>query len=91
MIKEYKAWFDAFQRGKEVKNAVAAKNFQWMGSSLAGLIGAVLVIAQASGYYIPVSEEDIAKVGIGIAAIWEFVSAVLTVVTTSKIGIENQD
>ena len=91
MIKEYQALFDVFQKGKEVKNAAAVKNYQLMGSALAGLLGSALVIAQASGYYIPISQEDIAQVGIGIASLWEFGSVILTVISSKKVGLPTQD
>lgn len=87
MINEYKALFDVFQKGKEVKNAAAVKNYHLMGSALAGLLGSALVIAQASGYYIPISKEDIAQVGVGIASLWEFGSVILTVISSKKVGL----
>lgn len=86
MIKEYQAFVEAFQKGKMIKNAVQAKNFQLMGNSIAGLLTSLLVISQAFGYRIPVDEQTVQAAGAGIGSIWFIINAVITVVSTEKVG-----
>ena len=90
MINEYKAFVDAFQKGKMIKSAVQAKNFQLLGNSVAGLLTALLIISQGLGYHIPVDSQTVQSIGAGIGSIWFMVNAVITVVTTDKIGVKRR-
>ena len=88
MISEYKAFFEAFQKGKEVKYAIEVKNFQLLASAVAGLLTALFTISQGFGYHIPVSQETINQAASGLGSIYTIAMAICTVISTSKIGVK---
>lgn len=89
MINEYKAILEVFKEGKEMVGAAKAKRFQLFGNSLAAFLTAAFTIAQGFGYHIPVSNETIMTASSGIGSIWLIINAVITVISSKKIGIKN--
>lgn len=77
-----------FHEGKELENAATWKNTQLLGNHLATLIGAILVIAKAFGYQIPITDDQLPLIGGALAFFFGFANAILTVVTSSKIGFK---
>ena len=89
MINEYKAIMEVFKEGKEIVGAAKAKKFQLMGNAIAAFLTASFTIAQGFGYHIPVSNETIMTASSGIGSIWLIVNAIITVISSKKIGIKN--
>ncbi len=88
MIAEYKAFFEAFKQGKELANAKAWKNRQFVTNHIIALMMACGVIAQAFGYYIPVDQATLTEAVGGGFAIWNVINSILVVVTSTKVGIK---
>jgi hypothetical protein len=88
MIKEYGAFFEAFKEGKELINSATWKKRQILINHLVAFISAGAVIAQASGYYVPVDEAQITEIVGGGYALVAFVNTILTYVTSAKVGIK---
>lgn len=78
----------AFDAGKMIKNAVQAKNFQWMSSGIGALLTAAFTISQGFGYHIPVDQETINQIGSGAGALYLTINAIITVVTSEKVGFK---
>lgn len=86
MIKEFKAFFELFQRGKELTNAAVWKNRQIAGNAVAGLLSAGIVIGGGFDININIDQQTINAAGAGIAAIVGIANAVLTAITSKKVG-----
>jgi len=87
MIKEYTAFLEVFNKGKMIKNAVMAKNVQLFSSAVGSFLIAVNVIATGMGYHIPLDDATLTQVGGGIGSVYLFVNAIITVVTSEKVGL----
>ena len=82
-----KDFFQAFSAGKELANAATWKNTQLVGSKLAILLGALLAIANAFGYFPQVTTQDALTLAGGIAVLVGMLNGTATVVSTTKIGV----
>ena len=82
-----KDFFQAFTAGKELANGAAWKDAQLVGSKLAILLGALLAIANAFGYFPQVTTQDALTVAGGIAVLVGMLNGTATVVSTTKIGM----
>jgi hypothetical protein len=88
MINEYKAFFEAFKIGKQLTNSATWKNRTLTTNLISGLVVSVTVIAQGAGYYISIDPEQLSQlIGGGYAALGVF-NAIMTCVTSSKVGIK---
>lgn len=88
MINEFKAFFTLFQQGKVISNAATWKNRQIAGNAMVGLLSSALVIAGGFGVAINVDADTINAAGAGIAALVTIANAVLTVITSDKVGVK---
>jgi hypothetical protein len=86
MIKEFKAFFELFQRGKELTNAAVWKNRQIASNAVAGLLSAGMVIGGGFGMDINIDQQTINVAGAGIVAIVGIANAILTAITSKKVG-----
>ena len=82
-----KNFFDAFQAGKSLANATTWKNAQLLGSKLAILLGALLPIANAFGYFPELTVQDTVTVAGAVVVIAGMFNGAATVVSTDKIGL----
>lgn len=82
-----KDFFQAFKAGKELANGAAWKDAQLVGSKLAILLGALLAIANAFGYFPQVTTQDALTVAGAIAVLVGMLNGTATVVSTTKIGL----
>jgi hypothetical protein len=82
-----KNFFDAFQAGKSLTNATTWKNAQLLGSKLAILLGALLPIANAFGYFSELTVQDTVTVAGAIVVVVGMFNGAATVVSTDKIGL----
>ena len=82
-----KDFFQAFTAGKELANGAAWKDAQLVGSKLAILLGALLAIANAFGYFPQVTTQDALTVAGAIAVLVGMLNSTATVVSTTKIGL----
>jgi hypothetical protein len=87
MIKEFQAFFELFKKGKELTNAAIWKNRQIAGNAVVGVLTAGLVIAGGFGFNVAVDQQTIMAAGGGIAALVSIINAVITVVTSKKVGL----
>ena len=81
------SFIQAFRAGCELANAATWKNAQLLGSKLAILLGALLAIANAFGYFPQVTTQDALTVAGGIAVLVGMLNGTATVVSSPKIGL----
>lgn len=85
------AIFQVLKKGYSVANPAAWKKGQITGSVLAGLIGSVIGLAKVYGYELPLTDDQIIAIGSAIVAIVGlFVTPVVTVASTDKIGLPSE-
>lgn len=87
MIKEFGAFLNLFRQGKELSNSATWKNRTNMANALTGILSSAVVIAGGFGYEIPVAEEQLQQVGLGLAAVVCLVNIVVHVITSKKVGL----
>lgn len=76
-----------FHAGKELENSATWQNRQMLGNALVALLGAAPVIAHMFGVTINLTADQITIIGSGLAAFYGLANSVLTVITSSRIGI----
>lgn len=86
MIKQLQAFLVLFQHGQELSNAATWKNYQIAANAVIGLLSTGVAIGGGFGVAMPVDSNTINAVGAGIAAAVTLVNAVLTVITSKKVG-----
>ena len=79
---------EVVQKGKAVSNPEAWKKGQVTSNALAAFLVALLGAAQAFGYDIPLSAEQINYISGGLLSVYGMYNVVATVVTTEKIGVK---
>lgn len=79
--------FSAFRQGKELTNAATWKNRTVAASTVAGLLASLVAIAGAFGYRVDVDQDTLQAVGAGVTAFISLASAVMHVVTSSRVGL----
>ena len=90
MIAEFKAFFTAFQKGKEVADPTKWKTNQITVNTLVALLGSFIVIAGGFGYNLHIDEDTLTKLCSGILAAVSVVNTVLTCITSTKVGIKEK-
>lgn len=88
MIKRAKAAYTLLQKGKAVADPAKWKSHQITATALTGVIWAALQVAEVFGYAIPVDEQTVDSIAVGILAL---VNWVLTLSTSEKIGLQSGD
>lgn len=78
------ALLDLFRKGAIVTDPVLWKTRQVNANLLIPAIAALFATAKAFGYDVPISQEDIASLSIGLLAV---INGLLTVTTTTKLGL----
>ncbi len=86
MIAEFKAFFTAFQQGKELTHSATWKNRQAAGNAVTALLASGVVIAKGFGFDLAIDEQTLTVAGMGIAALVTVANSILTVVTSAKVG-----
>ena len=85
------ALFSVFRKGKEVANPEAWKKGQITGSVIAGLLAAIVALAKAFGYDLPLSDEDILSIGTSIVVIVGlFINPAITIASSKKVGLSTE-
>ena len=84
MIKRAKAAYTLLQKGKAVADPAKWKSHQIAATALTGVIWAAFQAAEAFGYAIPIDEQTVDSVAVGILA---FVNWLLTISTSEKVGL----
>ena len=87
MIDEFKAFFVAFQKGKQLASSATWKNRTIATNALVAFLGAVLLIAKGFGYDIHLDQDTLAALAGGIAAIVPVFNAIMHVITSAKVGL----
>lgn len=88
MIKRAKAAYTLLQKGKAVADPAKWKSHQITATALTGVIWAALQVAEVFGYAIPVDEQTVDSIAVGILAL---VNWVLTLSTSDKVGLQSGD
>ena len=88
MIKRAKAAYTLLQKGKAVANPAKWKSHQITATALTGVIWAALQVAEVFGYAIPVDEQTVDSIAVGILAL---VNWLLTLSTSEKVGLQSGD
>jgi hypothetical protein len=84
MLQKLKFFFTLFRQGEEVADPKFWKDKQNAANKLAALIGTLLIGAKLFGYDIPLSTDEVAAVGLVVAAIGNWV---FTIITSKKVGL----
>jgi hypothetical protein len=84
-------FFQAFKQGKQIANPATWKNASLATSALVTFLTAVVGIAKGLGYDIHLDDQTLQAAGAGIFALYGVFSAVVTVVTSTKVGLPSAD
>lgn len=87
MINEFKAFFTAFQQGKQLARSATWKNRAIATNALVAFLGAVALIAKGFGYDLQLDQDTLAALAGGVAAAVPVFNAVVHVVTSAKVGL----
>ena len=87
MIKEFKAFFDLFQQGKQLTNSATWKNRQTATNAMGVVLSAGFVIAGGFGYVVPIDDATLSAAAAGIVALYGVFNSVLTTITSAKVGL----
>lgn len=80
----------AFEEGCEVENAEGWKSRAFAAQSVASILGAGLAIAGAFGYRVELTAEQVLTIAGGLVSLVGAVSAVVTVVTSKRVGVKRR-
>lgn len=80
------AFLTLFEQGKEIANAKEWKEKSIV-ANLAALIGALVVIFNGMGYELHLDEPMVQAAALGI---WALGNVVMSIVTSSKVGIQSK-
>jgi hypothetical protein len=81
------ALWDIFKAGKMVKDAVALKDKQKFAAAFTTVAGLALGYAKAKGYDLPISNEDLIKLGAAASVFFGLFNTYATVASTDKVGL----
>lgn len=79
---------DAMEAGKQVADPTSWKQAQVTVSRIVAILGLIVFGLRINGVELPMTDEQLASVAGGIAAILGVVNEVMTTVSTKKIGVE---
>ena len=86
------AALQVYRKGNVVANPEAWKNGQVTASVLAGLLGALVALAKAFGYDLPLSDDQLLTIGGAVIAVAGlFLNPTATVVSSPKVGLPAGD
>jgi hypothetical protein len=84
-------FFQAFKQGKQIANPATWKNASLATSALVTFLTALVGIAKGLGYEIHIDDQTLQAAGAGIFALYGVFSAVITVITSAKVGLPPSD
>ena len=87
MIKRAKAAYTLLKKGKVVADPAKWKSRQITATALTGALWAGIQAAEAFGYAIPVDEQTVDSVAVGVLAL---VNWLLTLSTSEKVGLQSR-
>lgn len=87
-MSKLQALWNLFKQGQVIADAALWKNRQIKATVLAGVLLAVVNLASAFGYAIPIDVETSNAIAAGVIAV---VNTVLTVITTDKVGFTEKE
>jgi len=82
----FKVW-GALKQGKRLANAATWKNRQIAASTIAAVLGGLIVVLPWFGLKLEVTNEDIMAIAGGVAALGGIINSLLTVATSKKVGL----
>lgn len=83
-MNKLRLFFLAFRRGSELANAGAWKNGQITVTALGGFLVILVQLADSFGAHLPVDSEQVSAIAAGVIAA---ANIVLTLTTSSKVGL----
>jgi hypothetical protein len=87
MFDKISAGLDVFRKGSIVANPTAWKKGQITASMIGAALVAVVVLAKAFGYDIPLSNDDMQQIGSVVLIVFGLFNTAATVVSTDKVGL----
>ena len=84
MISKFKALLKLFKKGQVVADPQKWKTRQVTSTTIVGVLYALIGVADAFGYKVPVDEETLTGLAVGILAV---ANIVLTYTTSDKVGL----
>ncbi len=91
MFEKIKLALSTLRQGQAIIAAVKVKNWTMVGNGIAALASAGLIFLRATGYDIPLTDDDLVKIGAAIAVVLGLLNPVSAVVTSRKIGLPAAD
>ena len=85
MFEKLKLGFQLFRQGQEVADPKLWKERQIAANAVGALLGTAVLLAQAFGYEIPITTEELAGLALFIAGVGNWV---FTVITSKKVGLQ---
>jgi hypothetical protein len=80
-------FFQAFHQGKQIANPATWKNRTTATNVLVGFIAAAIGVGKGLGYDLHIDDQTVQAAGAGIFALYGLFNAVITVITSTKVGL----
>ncbi len=91
MFEKIKLALSTLHQGQAIVAAAKVKNWTMVGNGIAAMASAVLIFLRATGHDIPLSDDDLVKIGAAIAVLLGLLNPVSAIVTSTKIGLPAVD
>lgn len=91
LIAIYREGNSVLHEGRELANSAAWKNRTNAANKLVVVFGSALAIAKIAGYDIYIDDKTMGDIAVGVAAMVAAVNNVISVITSTKIGIKAAD
>ena len=86
-MNKIKAIYRVFTTGQQVANPVLWKKSQITGGMVTGLIAALVALAKAFGYALPLTDDQLIQIGGAVVAVWGVLNGAATVASTTTLGL----
>jgi len=90
MISEFRAFFAAFQQGKQLASSKTWKNRQIAAGALTSFLGAAIVIAKGFGYDLQIDQATLEAFAGGVAAVYGVFNAIIAATTSKTVGVPTE-
>lgn len=83
--------FEALQAGKSIENPEMWKQWQAAVPALVSIIGGIIWALKVFGIDVHLTDDQIAIIAIGVALVLSGLNALVTFITSTKIGMKPKD
>lgn len=82
-----RAVYAVFTKGQVVSDPVLWKKSQITVGMITGLLAAIVGLARAFGYVLPITDEQLVQIGGAVVAVWGMLNSGATLASTTSIGL----